>query len=79
MLQLDKCALAIVDVQKGFDDLSYRSPTLRAQQPCPPGQRLRARGTGRHERARHPDQPLRRDPSGDLMTADEPTRATVTP
>jgi nicotinamidase-related amidase len=34
MLQLDKCALAIVDVQKGFDDLSYRSPTCGRNSPA---------------------------------------------
>ena len=37
MLQLNKCALTIVDVQKSFDDLSYRSPTCGRNSPARPG------------------------------------------
>jgi hypothetical protein len=33
MPQFDKCALVIVDVQKGFDDLSYWSTTGRRNDP----------------------------------------------
>ena len=34
MPNLDRCALVIVDVQKGFDDLSYWSPTGRRNNPA---------------------------------------------
>jgi nicotinamidase-related amidase len=34
MPHLDRCALVIVDVQKGFDDLSYRSQTGRRNKPA---------------------------------------------
>ena len=34
MLHLDRCALVILDAQKGFDDLSYWSPTGRRNNPA---------------------------------------------
>jgi nicotinamidase-related amidase len=34
MPNLDRCALVIVDVQKGFDDLSYWGPTGRRNNPA---------------------------------------------
>lgn len=34
MPYLDRCALVIVDVQKGFDDLSYRRQTGRRNKPA---------------------------------------------
>jgi hypothetical protein len=37
MPQFDKCALVIVDVQKGSDDLSYWSPTGRRNDPARDG------------------------------------------